>query len=75
LLTIKKLEIMAYLWKVTAKRSNGRVTKGMEIEILKNGTTAKPSQKEIANALNSKYNTEINDSQCGQSNFDFEKTS
>ncbi len=66
---------MAYLWNVTAKRNNGKVTKGMSVEIYKNGTSAKPTQEEIADALNSKYNTDVSKSHCGQTNFDFEKLS
>ncbi len=64
---------MAYLWKVTAKRNNGKVTKGMSVEIYKKGTNAKPNQEEIADALNEKYNEDIPKSACGQSNFDFEQ--
>lgn len=60
-----------YLWKVTAIRNNGKVTKGMSFELLKTGTSAKPGQKEIADALNNKYNSNIHDSHCGSGNFEF----
>jgi len=54
-----------YLWNVTAIRNNGKVTKGMSVEIMKSNTNAKPSQKEIANALNNKYSAGISDGNCG----------
>lgn len=63
---------MAYLWKVTAKRNNGKVTKGMSVEIYKKGTNAKPNMEEIADALNDKYNENIPKSACGLYNFDVE---
>jgi len=59
-----------YLWKVTANRNIGMVTKRMFVEIMKSNTNAKPSQKEIAQALNNKYNANVNEGHCGQSNFD-----
>jgi hypothetical protein len=62
--------IANYLWKVTANRNNGKVTKGMSVEIMKSNTDSKPSQKEIAQALTNKYNTDVHESHCGQSNFD-----
>lgn len=43
------------LWKVTAKKTVGKVAKGMEVEVVKSGTTAKPSIKEIGEAMNRKY--------------------
>jgi len=66
---------MNYLWKVTAKRDSGKTTKGMSVEILKKGTSGKPTPKEIANALNDKYGTDIPSSHCAQGYFDFEKLS
>ena len=60
-----------YLQKVTAIKNNGKVTKGMSVEIMKTGTSAKPSQKEIAQTLNDKYNANVHECHCGQSNFDF----
>lgn len=44
-----------FLWKVTAIKNNAKVTKGMSVEIMKKDTGSKPSQKEIAKALNDKY--------------------
>jgi len=59
-----------YLWKVTANRNIGKSNKGMSVEILKTNTNGKPGQKEIAQALKSKYNVDAHESHCGQSNFD-----
>jgi len=60
-----------YLRKVTAIRNNDKVTKGVSFEILKTSTNAKPGQKEIAEALTNKYNSNIHDSHCGSGNFEF----
>jgi len=62
---------MAHLWKATARRNNGKLLKGMFVEILKSGTNAKPNQEELCDALNNKYKANIHSSHCGQSNFDF----
>jgi fructoselysine-6-P-deglycase FrlB-like protein len=63
---------MAKLWKVTANSNNGKVTKGMSVEILdKNGN--KPNQTAIADALNNKYNENIPVTACGSSIFIFEE--
>ena len=45
----------AYLWKVTAKKQLNKLPAGASVEIVKSGTNAKPSQKEINEAFNSKY--------------------
>ena len=34
--------MISHLWKVTAKKAVGKVAKGMEVEVVKSGTTAKP---------------------------------
>ena len=60
-----------YLWQVTAKQNNGKVVKGMSVEIYKTGTSSKPNLKEISEALNNKYNTNVHESHCGASIFDF----
>lgn len=61
---------MAKLWKVTAKSNNGKVKKGMSVEILdKNGN--KPNQTAIAEALSNKYNEEVHYSHCGSTIFEF----
>ena len=59
-----------HLWKAIAKKNVAKVVKGMEVEIVKSGTTAKPDQKEIAAAIERKYNIEIHYSNCGPSSFD-----
>ena len=62
-----------YLWKVIAVRDNGSLKKGMTVEILKaNGT--KPNQDDIAQALNTKYNSDIHKSKCGSSIFTITKS-
>lgn len=45
----------AYLWKVTAKKQLNKLPAGANVEIVKSGTNAKPSQKEINEAFNAKY--------------------
>ena len=61
---------MAKLWKVVATRNNGKVVKGMSVEILdKNGN--KPGQALIGAALQSKYDPQISPSHCGSGIFDF----
>jgi hypothetical protein len=59
-----------YLWNVTAKKNIGQITRGMSVEILKPNTNSKPTLKEIAQALNIKYGTNIHESHCGETNFD-----
>ena len=41
------------LWSVTAIKSAGKLTKGMTVEILVTGTTARPSAKQIIEAIES----------------------
>ena len=61
---------MTYLWKVTAVKANSKVAKGMEVEIFKGGTNAKPTIKEIGDAFERKYGiTLING--CSLSTFEF----
>ena len=38
---------------------------------MKSKTSAKPSQREIADALNKEYNTDVHHSHCGSGNFSF----
>ncbi len=45
----------AYLWKVTTKKQVGKLPAGASVEIVKNNTNAKPTQKEINEAYNAKY--------------------
>ena len=60
-----------YIWEIVATRNNGKVTKGMSTKIMKSGTSAKPNQREIADALNKEYNADIHHSHCGSGNFNF----
>ncbi|WP_445716533.1 hypothetical protein [Flavobacterium sp.] len=55
------------------KKSIAKLVKGMEVEILKSGTTAKPNQKEIAAAFEKKYNIEVHYSNCSTSSFDIKE--
>lgn len=63
---------MGYLFKIVAKRNNGKLEKGMNVEILKQNSSSL-SQKEIAQAVNNKYGTSIHESNCGLDNFSIEK--
>lgn len=50
----------AYLWKVTAKRAVGnKLPAGAWVEIVKSGTSAPPNQREITQAIESKYGIKI----------------
>ncbi|OAV72176.1 hypothetical protein Barb4_00109 [Bacteroidales bacterium Barb4] len=46
---------ISYLWKVKALKNTGKVVLGMEVEVIKSGTNAKPNIKEIGDALERKY--------------------
>ena len=61
-----------HLWKVTALRVTGKVAKGMEVEVVKTGTTAKPNIKEIGEAFERKYGITLI-SGCSLSNFDIKE--
>lgn len=45
----------SYLWKVKPLRNVGKVLLGMEVEVVKSGTNAKLSIKEIGDAFECKY--------------------
>lgn len=64
---------MANLWKVTAKKEGGKIVLGMNVEIIKSGTTAKPNSKEISKAISDKYNAEVSESRCSEIYFNIEK--
>lgn len=57
------------LWKVTAKRATGKVAKGIDVEVVKSGKTAKPTIKEIEEAMKRKYGIALI-SGCSLSNFE-----
>lgn len=50
------LNIMAnQLWQVIAKRDSFGILKGMNVEILIRNASRKPNQKEVIEAINTKY--------------------
>lgn len=59
----------SYLWKVKAIKNPGKVVKGMEVDIIKNGSSAKPNIKEISEAFEKKYGFSLI-SGCSLSNFE-----
>lgn len=63
---------MAFLFKLVAKRNNEKLEKGMNVEIYKQSSSSL-SQKEVAAAINQKYNSNVHDSHCGLGNFEIEK--
>ena len=61
------------LWKVTAKKTVGKIPSGAWVEIVKNGTTAKPSANEITAAFEAKYGLKIPSGQANTAQFDITK--
>ena len=61
------------LWKMTAIKNAGKLTKGMSVEILVTGTSAKPSVKQIIEAIEDKYGVTVSSCHCGYANFEDEK--
>jgi len=47
---------MGQVWKVKALKDWNSIVKGMEVEVIKKGTTAPPSQTDIQEAFSEKYN-------------------
>ena len=64
-----KTNKMAKLWKITAKRDNGKVVKGMCVEIAISDRSGESRATEIANAIQMKYNIEVNEGKCSSSYF------
>lgn len=62
---------MSYLWKVKCVKSTGKLTKGMEVEVVKSGSNSKPNIKEIGTAIQNKFGINLVNG-CSMSNFDFE---
>ena len=58
-----------YIWKVKALKSTGKVAPGMEVEVIKRGTTAAPNIKEIGAAFERKYGICLIGG-CSTSNFE-----
>ena len=61
------------LWSVTATKSAGKLTRGMTVEILVVGTMARPSAKQIIEAIESKYGETVASCPCGYGNFEIVK--
>ena len=61
------------LWKMTAIKNAGKLTKGVSVEILVTGTSAKPSVKQIIEAIEDKYGVTVSSCHCGYANFEIEK--
>ena len=61
------------LWSVTATKSAGKLTRGMTVEILVVGTMARPSAKQIIEAIESKYGVTVARCHCGYGNFEIVK--
>ena len=63
-----------YLWKVTAKRSINGLAQGANVEIATTSRSAKPSSRDIAEAMEGKYgDCRLQSGNCSQSHFDFEQ--
>ena len=61
------------LWSVTAIKNAGKLTKGMNVEILVTGTSARPNARQIIEAIEDKFGVTVSSCHCGYANFDIEK--
>lgn len=61
------------LWRVTCKRNASKVPAGLTVEIVKSGTNAPPSPKEISAAIKQKYGIDVSETYCGRSYFEAEE--
>lgn len=61
------------LWKVTCKWNASKVPAGLTVEIVKSGTNAPPSPKEISAAIKQKYGIDVSETYCGRSYFEAEE--
>ena len=64
--------MMNHLWRVTAIKVTGKVTPGMWVEVLKSGTNAQPTIKEIGVEFERKYGIALVGG-CSLTNFRIEK--
>ncbi|MDM1551633.1 hypothetical protein [Empedobacter falsenii] len=64
---------MTNLWKVTAKRDNGKILVGMSLEIPISGRSGEPRAKEITTAILQKYNIVVSENKCSTTYFKIEK--
>lgn len=61
------------LWRVTCRRNASKVPAGLTVEIVKSGTNAPPSPKEISAAIKQKYGIDVSETYCGRSYFEAEE--
>lgn len=61
------------LWKVVCNRTSGKVLKGMNLEIITNGS--EPSSNDILEAINKKYDLNLNSLSISRQNWSVEKLS
>ncbi len=61
------------LWKVTCRRSAPKVPVGLTVEIVKSGTNAPPTAKEISAAIMQKYGIAAKEEHCGRNYFTAEE--
>lgn len=62
------------LWKVTAKKENAKLAKGMFVEIVIRNASREPNQKEVLEAINNKYGEKTAFHGLSMSLFDFLKS-
>lgn len=62
------------LWKVTAKKENAKLAKGMFVEIVIRNASRQPNQKEVLEAINNKYGEKTVSNGSSMSFFDFLKS-
>lgn len=58
-----------HLWKVTCRRNAQKAPAGLTFEIIKSGTSAPPSAKEISAAIKQKYGIDVSETYCGRGYF------
>ena len=61
------------LWKVTCRRNAQKVPAGLTVEIVKSGTNAPPTAKEISAAIMQKYGISVSETYCGRNYFTAEE--
>lgn len=62
------------LWKVTSKKENAKLAKGMFVEIVIRNASREPNQKEVIEAINNKYGEKTALNGLSMSLFDFLKS-
>lgn len=60
---------MSYIYRVTAKTNNGKLVRGMSVEIVISNNSRQPSQNEIMNAFNQRYGADTVRSGIGGSSY------